>query len=79
MSKHFLFKLFYLKKKVMLSAVTLSESTLMLTIHFIKHTLFINFGENRKDTNGAIIFDIKFDLLFLFLFLITAFSNIKCF
>ena len=51
----------------------------MLTIHLIKHTLFINFGENRKDTNGTIIFDIKFDLLFLFLFLMTAFSNINCF
>ena len=51
----------------MLSAVTLSEFTLMfreslikVTIHLIKHTPFINFGENGKDTNGTIIFDIKF-------------------
>ena len=56
----------------MLSAVTLSESTLVfsenlikVTIRLIKHTPFINFGENGKDTNGTIIFDIKFVLLFM--------------
>ena len=56
----------------MLSAVTFSESTLTfrensikVTIHLIKHTLFINFVENGKDTNGTIIFDIKFTFLFM--------------
>ena len=56
----------------MLSAVALSESTLMLreilikvTINLIKHTHFINFGESGKDPNGMIIFDIKFDLRFM--------------
>ena len=56
----------------MLSAVTLSESALMfrenlikVTIHLIKHTPFINFGENGKDTNETIVFDIKFPLLFM--------------
>ena len=54
----------------MLSAVTLPESTLMfrenlieVTIHLIKNTPFINFGENRKDSNRTIIFDIKFAFL----------------
>ena len=66
------FQFFYHKNKAMLSAVSLSESTLMfrknlikVTIHLIKHTPFINFGENGKDTNGTIIFDIKFVLLFM--------------
>ena len=56
----------------MLNAVTLSESTLMfrenlieVTIHLIKHTPFIHFGENGKDTNRKIILDIKFALLFM--------------
>ena len=56
----------------MLSAVTLSESTLMfkenlikVTIHLIKQTPFINFGDNGKDSNGTIIFDIKFAPLFM--------------
>ena len=56
----------------MLSVVTLSESTLMfrenlieVTIHLIKHTPFINFGENGKDTNRTKIFDIKFVNLFM--------------
>ena len=56
----------------MLSTVALSESTLTfrenlikVTIHLIKHTSFINFGENGKDTNVTIIFDIKFALLFM--------------
>ena len=55
----------------MLSAVSLSEPALMfrenlikVTVYLIKHTPFINFGENGKDTNGTIIFDIKFALLF---------------
>ena len=30
-----------------------------------KHTLLINFGKNEKDTNGTIIFDSKFALLFI--------------
>ena len=65
-------KFFYHKKKAILSAVTLSVSTLMfgenlikITIHLIKHTPSINFGENGKDTNGTIIFDIKLSLLFM--------------
>ena len=56
----------------MLSVVNLTEFTVMfreslikVTIHLIKHTPFINFGENGKDTNGTIIFDIKFALLFM--------------
>ena len=56
----------------MLSAVTLPEFTLMfrdnlikVIIHLIKHTPFINFGENGKDANGTIIFDIKFAVLFI--------------
>ena len=56
----------------MLSAVTLSEATLMfrqnlikVTMHLIKHTPSINFGENGKDTNGKIVFDIKFAFLFV--------------
>ena len=55
----------------MLSAVTLWGSTLVLrenlikvTIDLIKHPPFINFGENGKDTNGTIIFDIKFALFY---------------
>ena len=36
-----------------------------VTMHLIKHTTFINFGENGKETNGSIIFDIKFVLLFM--------------
>ena len=66
------FQFFYQKKKAMLSPATLLESTLMftensikVTRHFIKHTLFINFIENGKNTNGTIIFDIKFALLFM--------------
>ena len=42
-----------------MSGVTLSEFTLMyrenwieVTIHLIKHTPLINFGENGKDTGG---------------------------
>ena len=56
----------------MLNAVTLSESTLTfrgnsieVTIPLIKHTPFINSGENGKDTNGTVMFDIKFPLLFM--------------
>ena len=56
----------------MMNAVILSESTIMIkenlikvTIHLIKHTPFINFAENGKDTNGTIIFDIKFALIFM--------------
>ena len=56
----------------MLSAVALSESTLMfrenlieVTIHLIKHTPFINFGDSGKDTKRTIIFDIKFAFLFV--------------
>ena len=56
----------------MLSAVTLSESTLTfrenlmkVIIHLIKHTPFINFGENGKDPNGMMNFDIKFAFLFM--------------
>ena len=56
----------------MLSAVNLSESTLMfreslikVTTHSIKHTPFINFGDNGKDTNERIILDIKFAFLFM--------------
>ena len=63
---------FHHKKKAMLSAVTLSECILMLrenlvkvTTHLIKHTTFINFGENGKETDGRIIFNIKFVLLFM--------------
>ena len=51
----------------MLSAVASSESTLMfrenlikVTIHLIKDTPFINFGDSGKDTKGTIIFDIKY-------------------
>ena len=56
----------------MLSVVTLSESPLIfrenlikVTIHLIKHTPFINFGEKGKDTNKTIVFDIEFALLFM--------------
>ena len=56
----------------MLGAMTLSESTLMfrqnlikVTIHLIIYTPFIKSGDNWKDTNGKIIFDIKFVLLFM--------------
>ena len=56
----------------MLSAVTLSESTLMfrqnlikVTIPLIKHTPFINFGDDGNDTNGTINFDIKLAFLFM--------------
>ena len=56
----------------MLSTVTLSESTLMfrenlieVTIHLIRRTPFINFGENGKDTSRTKIFDIKFVDLFM--------------
>ena len=66
------FQFFYHKNKIMLGAVTLSESTLIfrvnlikLTVHLIKNTSFINFGKNGEDTNGTIIFDIKFTLLFI--------------
>ena len=55
-----------------MSAVGLSEFTLMfrenlikVNIHLIKHAPFINLGENGKDTNGTIIFDIKLPLLFM--------------
>ena len=67
----------------MLSPVTLSESTLMfrenlikITVNFIKHTSFMNFGENGKDTNGTIIFDIIF-ALFYKLSIMSAFFNSK--
>ena len=66
------FQFFYHKKKAMLSDVILSEFTLMfrenlikVTIHLIKHTPFINFGENGKDNNAMITFDIKFAFLFM--------------
>ena len=66
------FQFFYCKMKAVLIAVTLSKSKLMfrensikINIHFIKHIFFINFGENMKDTNGAIIFDIRFVLLLM--------------
>ena len=56
----------------MLGAMTLSESTLMfrqnlikVTIHLIIYTPFVKSGDNWKDTNGKIIFDIKFVLLFM--------------
>ena len=69
---NFFFQFFYHKNKAMLSVVNLTEFTVMfreslikVTIHLIKHTPFINFGENGKDTNGTIIFDIKFALLFM--------------
>ena len=69
--KHF-FQFFYHKKKSMLSAVNLSEFTLIfrenlikINVHLIKHTSFINFGVNGKDTSGTIIFNIKFFLLFM--------------
>ena len=55
-----------------MSGVTLSESTLMyrenwikVTIYLIKHTPFISFGENGKDTRGTRTFDIKFTLIFM--------------
>ena len=67
-----LFQFFYHKKKATLSTVTLSKCILMLrenffkvTIHLIKHTPFMNFGKNGKDTHETIIFDIKFALLFM--------------
>ena len=41
------------------------ENLIKPSIHLIKYTSFINFGGNRKDTNGMIIFDIKFALLFM--------------
>ena len=41
------------------------ESLIKVTIHLIKNTPFINFGDNRKDTNGTIIFDIEFALVIL--------------
>ena len=41
------------------------ENLIKVTIHLIKHTPFIKFGENGKDTNGTIIFDIKFALFFV--------------
>ena len=63
----------------MLSVVTLSESALMfrenlieVTIHLIKHTPFINFGENGKDTNRTKILDIKFAL---YMGIMSAFFN----
>lgn len=43
----------------------LREILIKLTINLIKHTPFINFEESGKDTNGMIIFDIKFDLCFM--------------
>ena len=56
----------------MLSAVTLSESTLMfrknlikVAIPLIKDTPFINFGDDGNDTNGTINFDIKLAFLFM--------------
>ena len=56
----------------MLDVVTLSESTLMfiqnlikVTIHLIIYTPFIKSRDDWKDTNGKIIFDIKFALLFM--------------
>ena len=56
----------------MLNAVNLSESTLMfrgnsteVTIPLIKHIPFINSGGNGKDTNGTVMFDIKFPLPFM--------------
>ena len=52
--------------------MTLSVSTLMfrenlikVTIHLIKHTPFINFGEKGKDTSGTTVFDAKFVLLLM--------------
>ena len=41
------------------------ENLIKVAIHLIKHTPFINFGENKKDANGTIVFNIKFDLLFI--------------
>ena len=55
----------------MLSDVTMKKATLMfrehfikVTIHLTKQTRFINFRKNGKDTNGTIIFDINFALLY---------------
>ena len=52
--------------------MTLSVSTLMFrenlmkaTIHLIKYTPFINFGEKGKDTSRTIVFDVKFVLLLM--------------
>ena len=53
----------------MLSAVTIRtefrENLIQVSKHLIKHTLFINFGENGKYTNRTILFDIKFVFLFM--------------
>ena len=66
------FSIFLPQEEGMLSAVTLSKPTVMfrdnlikVTMHLIKHTPFINFGESGKDTNGTMIFDIKFAFLFM--------------
>ena len=61
----------------MLSAVTLSESALMVRENLIEVTinsLFINLRKNGKDTNGMIIFDIKSDL-FLRMSIMSTFFN----
>ena len=63
---------FLLLEEGYVSAVTLSESTLMfgdnlikVNIDLFKHIPYINFGENWKDTNGTIIFYIKSALIFM--------------
>ena len=51
------------------------ENLIKVTIYLIKHTPFINSGENGKDTNGAITFDIKIPLLFMNGYIMSAFFN----
>ena len=41
------------------------NNVIKVTILVIKHTTFINFGENGKDTNDTIIFDIEFAFLIM--------------
>ena len=40
------------------------ENSIEVTTTMIKRIPFMSSGENGKDTNGIIIFDIKFALLF---------------
>ena len=40
------------------------ENSIEVTTTMIKHIPFMSSGGNGKDTNGIIIFDIKFALLF---------------
>ena len=60
-----------LKKKAVLSRLTLMEVRLILrenliniNINFIKYnTPFLNLGQNKKDTNETVVSNIKFALL----------------